>query len=207
MSNKVPVNKCQKTNAYRDRGDFHAISTADALCGSHACQKKKKLSACFLIGSVHPFKNSFYLNHLTGRRPLLMVLSPPCHWLCLNTPKSLRWASTSCPWLAQSLVHMQTMQGHVKTLVYSDHGNDLQVPQQQTENTCQEIQEESFKENTPPMRRRVEMPGNCCRDNIKITHIPASTGPWTFTKWDFFAQNEYYTPCKNVIFFFFQHPV
>jgi hypothetical protein len=39
--------------------------------------------------------------------------------------------STSYPWLTQSLVHKQTMQGHIKTLAYSDPGNDLEVLQQQ----------------------------------------------------------------------------
>jgi len=48
-------------------------------------------------------------------------------WSC----KPGNWASTSYPRLTQSLVHKQTMRGHIKTLVYSDPGNDLQVLQQQ----------------------------------------------------------------------------
>lgn len=43
MNNKVPFNKRQKTNARWDMGDFHVISAADALCGSHACQQNLQL--------------------------------------------------------------------------------------------------------------------------------------------------------------------
>jgi len=46
----------------------------------------------------------------------------------------------------------------------------------------------------------------CCRGNTKLIHISASTGFQAFVNWDFFAENEYYTPCKSVTFFF-QHPV
>lgn len=110
-----------------------------------------KLSALFLIGSVHSFKNSFYFYHLTGMRSLCMALTPLCYWSYWNTLKSFEWphsqnsrglkfqgscrpvdwASISHLRLTQSLVHKWTIQGHIKTLAYSDPGNDLQVLQQQ----------------------------------------------------------------------------
>lgn len=38
MNKKFQVKICAKPNACWDMGDFHVISTTDALLGSHACQ-------------------------------------------------------------------------------------------------------------------------------------------------------------------------
>ena len=122
-------------------------------------------------------------------------------------------ASTSHPQLNRSLVHKQTIQGHVKTLAYSGPGNDWQVLQQQTipirrvkknfSNSTYLLWEEVLKDVLTCLGTIHSI---CCRDNTKLTHISASTGFWTFVNWDFFAQNEYYTPCKSVNFFFSPTP-
>jgi hypothetical protein len=97
--------------------------------------------------------------------------------------------------LTQSLVHKLTLQGHIKILAYSDSGNDVQVLQQQRI----PVRRFEVKDVLTCLRTTYSI---CCRDNTKITHILASTGFWTFVNWDFFAKNEYYSPCKSVNFFF-----
>jgi len=118
-------------------------------------------------------------------------------------------ASPSHPQLTESLVHKQTIQGHIKTLAYLHPDNDLQVLQQQRiplrrvknnfSNSAHLLREEAPKGVLTCLGTTHSI---CCRGNTKLTHIPARTRFRTLVNWDFFAQNKYYTPCKSVTFLF-----
>lgn len=64
MSNKVPVNKCQKDQCLLRYGWFSCYLCS--RCSVWFPCMSTKLSALFLVASVRSFKNSFYLNHRTG---------------------------------------------------------------------------------------------------------------------------------------------
>jgi hypothetical protein len=95
MSIKVPVYICPETNACWDMGDVHVISTAHALCGSHAFQHNFQLFVARRCALCRWFLVSLESH---DRHSLLVALIiPPSLWSALNTPKTLRAPTAKNP--------------------------------------------------------------------------------------------------------------
>jgi hypothetical protein len=83
---KSPSQHSPETSDCWHMGDVRVISTADALCGSHAFQHNFQLfitQRCALYWKFLVWLKS------PDRHSLLIALIPLSHWSALNTPKPL----------------------------------------------------------------------------------------------------------------------
>jgi hypothetical protein len=112
---------CSEANTCWDMGDFRVISTADALCGSHAFQHNfqlfvaQKYALCrkFLVALEFPDRNS-----------VLVAVIPLSHWSALNTPTSLGVPTAKNPEdLGQGIVQASWLGLRVLSTVHRKSGS------------------------------------------------------------------------------------
>jgi hypothetical protein len=152
MSKKVPVNVCPETSACWDTGYVRVISTADALCGSHAFQHNFQLFAAQKFALCRKFLVSLESPDTFSTR-------------CCNTSKSLIGAEYTkvfrCPHSqnpkdqGQEIVQASWLGLRVLSSVHRESGSGIVWPCGENEvvphnawTTCAVVDEETCSKST-----------------------------------------------------------